>query len=192
MKAVIKPASRMGSHYILRLSLLFKRNCSGVAAVEFAIVGIPFLALLFSIMQVALVFFGNMVLENAASQAARLIRTGQVQEQGLSQEAFKNEVCSRISALFSCSDNLKIDVKTFDNFGDITFDDPLDTDGNLREDFGYDVGDEEQIVLVRVFYEWSIIADFPANFPFVRLSNMANGNRLLSAAATFRNEPFGN
>jgi hypothetical protein len=41
------------------------------------------------------------------------------------------------------------------------------------------------VVLVRVFYEWGLMA------PGLSLmKNMGTGNRLLSAVQVFRNEPF--
>lgn len=165
----------------------FRKDRSGVTAVEFAIIAAPFLALLFSIMEVGLVFFGNLQLENAAEEAARLIRTGQAQEKGFSKEDFKNEICSRVVGLFDCKAGLKVEVKTYNSFGGINPESPIDGDGNVKNDFTFDMGDAEDIVLVRVFYEW----DFTAKIPGVGLANMDNGNRLLQAATTFRNEPFG-
>ena len=65
--ARLRPAARIG------------RNTDGFTAVEFAMVIGPFLALLFAIMEVALVYFATFSLENATEQASRLIRTGQAQ-----------------------------------------------------------------------------------------------------------------
>ena len=52
----------------------------GFTAVEFAIVAMPFLLLLFGIISVCLYFFTNFTIENASWQAARAIRTGQLQQ----------------------------------------------------------------------------------------------------------------
>src|SRR5215471_823995 len=51
----------------------------GVAAIEFAIVVAPFLALLFAIIETSLVFFAEQTLETQAANATRLILTGQQQ-----------------------------------------------------------------------------------------------------------------
>ena len=53
---------------------------SGFTAVEFAIVAMPFVMLLFGILSVCLYFFTNFTMENAVWQAARAIRTGQFQQ----------------------------------------------------------------------------------------------------------------
>ncbi|MGI9387738.1 MAG: TadE/TadG family type IV pilus assembly protein [Methyloligellaceae bacterium] len=174
-----------------KFSLLkrLRKDRSGVTAVEFAFVAGPFFALLFAIMEVGLVFFGTLTLENAAEESARLIRTGQAHDVSMGETGFKTEVCSRIFVLFDCQNGLKVEVKTFPDFADLAangFGDPLTGDGDLRDDFSFDIGQGGQIMLVRVFYEWNLMVSFPG----VGLSNMSNGNRLVSAVTSFRNEPF--
>ena len=71
------------------------RQQDGAAAVEFALVAAPFLALVFAIMETAMVFFAGQALETAAADSARLIMTGQAQTQGFDQAKFKQEVCAR-------------------------------------------------------------------------------------------------
>lgn len=189
MTELHKPAMATGPHRKFHLFKRFRGNCSGATAVEFALVAGPFFALLFAIMEVGLVFLGTLTLENATEETARLIRTGQAQAVSMGEAGFKNEVCSRIFTLFDCANGLKVEVKTFPDFADLAangFSDPLDG-GQLRDDFTFDMGQGGQIVLVRVFYEWDLLV----NIPGVGLSNMANGNRLVSAVTSFRNEPFG-
>ena len=55
------------------------RQQDGAAAVEFALIAAPFLALVFAIMETAIVFFAGQALETAAADSARLIMTGQAQ-----------------------------------------------------------------------------------------------------------------
>ena len=170
-----------------RLTLrLFRRERSGAAAVEFAIVAAPFFALLFALIEIGLVFFGSFTLENAVEQASRMIKTGQAQQQGFSESKFKEEVCDNVHALFDCMAGLKVDVRKFDDFGSVSLPPALNESGELQDNFTYDPGVGGEIVVVRVFYEWSLIA----NLPGAGLGNMSNGNRLMSATAAFRNEPF--
>lgn len=164
-----------------------RKDDSGATAIEFGIVAVPFFALMVAIIEVALVYFANFSLENGVDQAARLIRTGQVQEQGFSVSQFKQSICDKVSGIFNCADGLKIDVQRFDNFTGVNLSDPLTGDGELREDFGYDPGVGGDVVVVRAFYEWNLVAEIPGG-----LGNMPNGSRLLTAVATFRNEPFDN
>src|SRR6185436_18855065 len=96
--------SRLSRTEIFRISTLrrFARRSEGVAAVEFGMVAAPFLALMFAIMETALVFFASQTLETAVAVSSRLIMTGQAQSQSLDAGAFKNSVCSKIGGLFDC------------------------------------------------------------------------------------------
>src|SRR5262245_27157195 len=71
----------------------------GAAAVEFGLVAAPFLALIFAIMETAIVFFAGQALETAAADSARLIMTGQAQTAGYSESQFKTAVCGKIHGL---------------------------------------------------------------------------------------------
>jgi hypothetical protein len=140
----------------------------------------------------------NGTLENAIAQGARVIRTGEAQGQGFDAGSFKTEVCKYLTGLLSC-DRLKLDVRTFANFGGTDLTNPLDSAGNLKSEFSYAPGVGGQVVIVRGFYEW----DLPAKLPMdelgkilglpersLSLSNMQNGNLLLIATQAFQNEPF--
>lgn len=161
-----------------------------MTAVEFAFIATPFFVLLMALLEIGLVFFGTLTLESAVEQASRLIRTGQAQTQGLTAASFKNRVCSHISGLIDCAGGLKVDVKRFDNFSGVTLDDPLDGNGELRDDFGFNPGAGGDIVVVRAFYEWDLTNLFPDLGMASGLANMGNGNRLIIGTAAFRNEPF--
>src|ERR1043165_2856334 len=81
----------------------FARQDDGAAGVEFGIVAAPFLALMFAIMETALVFFAGQTLETAVADSARLIMTGQAQTQSFTATQFKSAVCARIGGLFDCT-----------------------------------------------------------------------------------------
>ena len=156
------------------------------SALEFALVAVPLILLLLASLQVGLVFFANFALENATAQGARLIRTGQAQNQKFDATTFKNEVCKHLSAMLSCG-KLMVDVRRFDNFSKSELTNPLDSNGNMKSSFSYDPGVGGDVVVVRAFYPW----DLPASMPsLINLSNMKDDNRLLIATAAFRNEPF--
>ncbi|MEO1554003.1 MAG: TadE/TadG family type IV pilus assembly protein, partial [Pseudomonadota bacterium] len=94
----------------------------GMAAVEFAMIAIPFFFLIFGLLEVCVIFIMSSILEHAASEASRQIRTGQLQTAGLSaaatQTAFEDSVCDELFGLLSCdSSRLKFDVQTFASFG---------------------------------------------------------------------------
>lgn len=163
----------------------FARRQDGAAAVEFALVAMPFLALLFAIIETALVFFASQLLESATADAARLIMTGQAQTEGLTQQTFKDQVCARIVALFDCANGVQVDVETFSSFGGVSMTNPLDSSGKLdTSKFQYSPGGPGDIVVVRVVYQWPIVVSM------LGLSNMAGNSRLMVATAAFRNEPY--
>jgi Flp pilus assembly protein TadG len=164
----------------------FVRQTDGAAAVEFGIVALPFLALMFAIMQTGLAFLASQVLETAVADSARLILTGQAQTQKFDQAAFKNAVCARIVALFDCPNGIYVDVHKYNQFSDITMANPLDANGNFVNNFGYDPGGPGDIIVVRLYYQWPIWVTLNG----FNLSNMAGNQRLLTSAAAFRNEPY--
>src|ERR1041385_6008420 len=84
------------------------REQSGATTIEFAMVAAPFLALVFAIIETAIVFFAGQALETAAADSARLIMTGQAQTQGYAPAAFKSAVCARIYGLFNCNGSLYV------------------------------------------------------------------------------------
>ena len=159
----------------------------GAAAVEFALVAAPFLALTFAIMETALVFFAGQTLETAVADAGRLIMTGQAQNQGFDQTAFKNAVCARIYGLFNCASGLSLDVKTYPSFSNISISNPIDANGNFQStNFGYQPGGPSDIVVVRIFYQWPVYVSLLG----FNLSDLSGGKRLLAGTSVFRNEPY--
>jgi Flp pilus assembly protein TadG len=164
----------------------FSRNEKGVAAVEFGIVALPFIALLFAIIETALIFFSGQVLETAVTDSARLILTGQAQSSALDQTTFKKAVCDRIQGLIDCVNNVYVDVRKFSNFSGISFDPQIDKDGKLVNNFVYQPGNASEIVVVRLLYEFPVYMQLwnPS------LVTMAGNKRLIVATAAFRNEPF--
>lgn len=163
----------------------FRTDASGATAIEFGIVAAPFFLLMLALIEVSLVFFATFTLENAVDQAGRMIRTGQVQEQGFSETQFKQSVCDNVSVIFDCIAELKLDVQKFNSFSGVDLASPIGSDGELRDDFTFDAGAAGDVVVVRAFYEWDLIASFPGG-----LGNLPGGGRLLVATTTFRNEPF--
>jgi len=163
-----------------------RKNDDGSVAVEFALISIPFFAFLFALIETALVFFASVGMEGAMEDAARLLRTGVGQSNGMTAQQFKNEICDRSPLFFDCDQRLVVDVRTFNDFGNVAFTDPLDGNGDLSQNFQFNPGGASDVVLVRAFYIWEVITPIG-----IGLENMSGGNRLLTTSAVFRNEPFG-
>ncbi|MDR7230472.1 Flp pilus assembly protein TadG [Caulobacter sp. BE264] len=161
----------------------FARADEGATAVEFALVAIPFLMLLFAIIELGLVFLVSITLENAVIDAGRTIRTGQVQTAGTGATAFKTAVCDRMSWLGSkCSTALQVDVSTFTDYstGKTTA-----VNTTVPTTMNWNPGASGSIVLIRAYYTWPLIT------PMMNTGlQSSNGNRIIYAATSFTNEPY--
>ncbi len=164
----------------------FVRDERGTNVVEFSIVALPFVGLMLAILQTAIIFFAQQTLETAVANSARLIRTGQAQQQNFDATTFKNQVCSQIMSLFDCQDGLYLDVRTYPTFAAMNLQKPVDQNGDLTKNFTYQPGHGGQIVVVRAFYEWPVVARMLG----LNFSNLSDGKHLMAATAAFRNEPF--
>ncbi|WGD51883.1 pilus assembly protein [Bradyrhizobium sp. CB1650] len=188
------------SKFTLRTALRrFRGNRRGSAAVEFALVAPWFFALLFAIIETALMFFASQVLETIAQNSARIVLTGQAQSGSVAlcavnsvstpctQATFKNYVCSQIPALFDCN-SLYVDVQSYPNsFASVTLSNHMDASCNFDSSgMQYSPGTSSQVVVVRLFYQWPL---FVTGLGY-NIGCGASNKRLLVATAAFQNEPF--
>jgi Flp pilus assembly protein TadG len=165
----------------------FRRNRRGTAAVEFALVAPIFFAVLFAIIELALVFFASQILETVTQDTARLILTGQAQTASLTPQQFKDAVCGRLVVMFDCQNGVYVDVRSYSSFDAINISPPVDpTTKTFVNSMKYCPGKDGDVVVVRLFYQWPL---FVTGLGF-NLTNMAGNKRLLTATAAFQNEPF--
>jgi Flp pilus assembly protein TadG len=172
-----------------RLARRFVRRQDGTAAIEFAIVALPFLALTFAILETALVFFAGQTLEAAAADSGRLIMTGQAQTGGFDKAAFKTAVCDHIYGLFDCQNKMYVDVRTYSSFSASTTavnTSPIQNGKFDSSKVEYNAGGPGDIVVVTLYYEWPIYVTLLGN----GLDDLTDGNRLLVATSVFKNEPY--
>jgi Flp pilus assembly protein TadG len=178
----------VGRSFVCTIARRFIRQQDGATAVEFAMVAAPFLAMVFAIIETALVFFAGQALETAGADSARLIMTGQAQTQGYDQAKFKQAVCAKIYGLFDCTNGLYVDVKNYTTFSSINTAKPVDSNGNLQTNsFGYQPGGPGSIVVVRLMYQWPVYVSLLG----LNLADSAGSKRLLMSTVAFRNEPNG-
>jgi Flp pilus assembly protein TadG len=163
----------------------FRRNRRGSAAIEFALVAPVFFALLFAIIETAIMFFASQVLETITQDSARMILTGQAQIASYTQAQFQTYVCSQIPALFSCG-NVYVDVESYSSFSSVNISSQIDGSKNFINNMQYSPGGPGDIVVVRLFYQWPL---FVTGLGY-NISNLSGNQRLLVATAAFRNEPY--
>jgi Flp pilus assembly protein TadG len=177
------PPSTVPKTNILRR---FGRNRKGAAAVEFALVAPMFFAVLFAIIEMALVFFASQILETVTQDTSRLIMTGQAQNAAFTQAQFKNAVCAKLVTMFDCVNGVSIDVKSYPQFSSVDISDPIDAGKNFVPPNNYLHGGPGDIVVVRLFYKWPL---YVTGLGF-NIANVGTNQKLLTATAAFQNEPY--
>jgi Flp pilus assembly protein TadG len=177
------------------LTRYFRRRASDLArfaaaqqaatAVEFAIIAPVFLAMLVAIFQVSIFLFVQQSLQTAATQAGRLFMTGQAQ--GLSQSAFKTQICQNyLPSVFSCSSLILI-VQSYPSFAAANTSAPaLYSNGQPITTWAYSPGTQGQIMVVQLVYPWSVVSG-PLGFS---LANLPNSAAEMMGVTAFRVEPY--
>lgn len=191
MFAISRNRSRRRCRFVRR----FRKDEKGATAIELALVALPFFALLFAILEGALVFWANQVLGNAVTDASRELYTGRFQQATSSTPPadlagrFKEEVCNRVGGLFDCS-TLKVDVRTYASFPNgVPTPIVTEQDGTRRLDpnFGaYQAPQATQIAVVQAAVEYAVLVPLMG----ANRSNITGNKRLLLSSAAFRTEPF--
>jgi Flp pilus assembly pilin Flp len=170
----------------------YRNDAEGATAIEFAIVALPFLGLIFGILELALVFFTSAVMTNAMSDTGRLVRVGAFQGCGSATE-FKALVCDKMSNLMNCEANLRIDLTTANGFQAITLPDPGlsgldpdDEDAKIVDGTYVNTGPSDPVVMRGTFYYPLALPNF-----MTRLESIPGSRRhVISATTAFRTEPF--
>jgi Flp pilus assembly protein TadG len=175
---------------VLLLACAFRRlrrDRSGSAAIEFAIVAPLFLIGVIGIVEIAFTFLATQMLENATQDATRSIMTGQVKATTTTKDAFRGMVCDKVKLLLDCG-NLYVDAQAFAAMPDpSTFANPVQNQ-QFVDSTQFITGKAGDIVVVRTFYAWPVyLTKFLYGYD---MSNIDGGKRVLSSAAAVRNEPF--
>lgn len=176
---------------------------SGAAAVEFALVGLPFLALIGAIFQIALQIWAAQNFDRALQIATRAIFTGQFQAANAGQTtpaallaALKANMCgtaSPIVSVFNCQ-GVKIDVATASSFANATASTPINTStGTWNTNFGtnYACAAPGTVVIVTAAVQYPSFLNLLGLNTKSFTSGPGTGSHLLMSTAVFRTEPYG-
>jgi Flp pilus assembly protein TadG len=159
------------------------RDERGSALVEFALVAPPFLLLLAGILEISLMFFASSVIEGATKEAARQIRTGQIQGSADPLTSFQNELCSALYNVIDCGKVL-FHVQTFSSFQSVSMPIELDEDGEIVNTT-FVPGSSGAVTVVRAMYRWEFIT------PLISKAIPAGlGGHLIVSTVAFQNEPY--
>lgn len=180
----------------------------GTVAIEFGFLALPFLMLLFGILELAIVFFASAALDHGTSQAARLIRTDQISNTASDAErldAFREAVCDNMVVFRDCETRLIIDlVSDPQTFNASPLPPPADYDPDFNRDEyeqaladgdtppkappseQFDSASANATVVLRAQFVHQLF--LPGSL--TRLANDKNNTRRLTSITAFKNEPF--
>jgi Flp pilus assembly protein TadG len=168
----------------------FIRASDGATAVEFAMVSIPLVTMLFSLIELGIVFLISMTLDDATMTAAREIRTGQVQTAGGAADSasgFQAEICNHMTWIQAlCSSNLSVDVETYPSFASAAPVNPVQSGKFVTTGLGFSPGVAQNVVVVRSYFRWKLITPFLDQ----SLEKLSDGEAVIMSTVTFRNEPY--
>lgn len=182
--------------------LSWKGDVRGTTAIEFALVAPILFALMFGVLELALMFAADRVLNGATASAARLGLTGHA-EADLGREATIRAYMDRRVAVLLDPSRLRFEVRTFDGFAGINVPEPFDDrNGNGVYDEGehYDdingngrfdkvvgrvgIGGAGAVDYYEASYPWTFLT------PVIGRLMSPDGVVELRASAVVQNEPF--
>ncbi|WP_181408114.1 TadE/TadG family type IV pilus assembly protein [Pararhizobium mangrovi] len=162
----------------------FTGDRRGATAIEFAILGPIFFLLTFAILETGLLLLGQLGIDQAAKEAARIVRINKVANDGMSEQAFRRMICNASIVPITCS-KLQIDLHRAPSFASFEPSPPVREGKINTTGFQFDPGAPGTIMEMRVYYAWPLVADLVHRY----YSNIDDGNYLISWVTFFRNEP---
>lgn len=186
----------------------FRKDREGAAAIEFALLAIPFLMLIFATFETFFAFAGEQLMANAVDTMARKIRTGEItfgqgKATDVTEVEFRQEFCDQIVILRMCSSTevntpskLYLDVRQFASFADMPKDIPKVSSAEYADldtsEFAFSPGGSDTNNMVRAYYRWQIITDLVR--PFITNirppGKLVPTDYLIVSTAAFQNEKY--
>jgi Flp pilus assembly protein TadG len=182
--------SGLGKKLMKRFGDIFRRwrnNNEGVTAVEFSLLAVPFIFFTIGIIELSMMYVAASMLNGAVNDAARMIRTGQVQQaQGQSSlNLFQQALCTTAGILLDCN-AFQYQVEKIDSFSDADMSAPaFDKNGNLLTQ-PFDPGGSDDIILIRVVYLYPLMTPFIGAL----MADYPNNKKLLMSTIVIENEPY--
>ncbi len=172
----------------------FGGDISGVYALEFGMLALPFFGLIFAIIEVSYVSFNSEQLQAAVDKAARQVLTGQAQANSYTTTSsfINNLLCPStgrvLPSSWDCS-KLFVDIRTASSFTAADMTKTFYT-GTLQ----YCLGNPSTIVILRVVYPLSSIFPLSIYNQYLGLANNVPGvsgwQHILMGSAVFKTEPY--
>lgn len=169
----------------------FHAETRGATAVEFALVGPVFFALILSIIEMGLVMMKITFLDGAVESATKIVYTGAANDGTVSQQDLAEFICDNVHLFSNCEQNITVELTPVNMFGNSPTTDPTCTDSSdattLNPVVDFNPGGASQIMFMRVCITTNVIA--PGLGVGLGLSQGNNRQQVVSQSA-FLNEPF--
>jgi len=168
----------------IKMKALFDDR-SGVAALEFSIIALPFFMIMLGTIEIGLLLLESSVLEGATRDAARQVRTGSVQTSANPLSAFNTLVCNGLFNLYDCS-TFYVDVRTFADFTTITIPAPQFDNTGKPTNLVFQPGGAGTVETARVVHNHQFLT------PMIGAIMGQGGNNSipLISTAIFKTEPY--
>lgn len=168
-----------------------RRQQSGAATIEFAVVGSLFLTILLSIVEAGLLVTRMSLLDNATAQAARMVYTGAATGGKVTKDDIEAYICEQVQPFFStCIDHINIELTPIDRLGDIPAEDAAcrDSDVDIEPSVKYTPGASNTTIYMRACLVTDVVT--PGLGLGLALTKTENNKFQLISAIAFQNEPF--
>jgi len=134
------------------------RKDGGTTSIEFGLLFIPYLFLTLGIIELSVMYASASLLEGATNKAARLVRTGQLQQGGSDPETvFREAICDYATVLINC-EAVGIEAYEMSSYSDFSDYEPQFDDEGEFVSQGFTIGGSNAKVLIRVAYNYNMLS----------------------------------
>lgn len=182
------------------------RSRDGAAAIEFAILSIPYFVIIFAIIETFAAYTAEQLVTNAVNTMARDLRTGNItynrgRTTDMTQTQFRQAFCNEVSIMIACSATeaatpakLYLDVETLPTFKAIADKASIPRVGGQFSDlntsaFHFAPGGPNSINLLRAYYRWNVTFDLIRSLTNIRPDSDTQ-QILIIATTAFRSENY--
>lgn len=185
----------------------FCRATGGAAAIEFAILIIPFMMIITATIETFVAYNAEQVLANAVDTFSRKIRTGQItfgmgRSTDMTETEFRTAFCAEIAVMITCEStepttpkNLYIDLRSFATFATMPKTIPTVSAAAYSDvdtsSFAYSPGGAGSLNMLRAMYRWKIMTDLMRPYlTNIRPSGAVPTDCLIVSTAAFKSENY--
>lgn len=185
---------------------LFGRFCrakGGSAAIEFAILVIPFFMIIFATVETFVAYNAEQVVSGAVDTLARKVRTGQItfamgRPTDKTKTEFRALFCAEIAVMITCDSTeaatpkrLLIDLRSFTSYSSMPKTIPFTAGDVDSSAFVYSPGGPGSLHMLRAAYKWEIMTDLMRPYlTNIKPSGVVPKDYLIVSTAAFKSESY--